>query len=105
MKILKLLFALTAVFTVFMACEDETVTNYALQDISAPQNVTANFSIAQDDTGMLTITPAGEGASTFTINWGDEQQSEVTIDAGQSASTVFEEGEYLVRVTATGATV
>ena len=104
MKILKLLFALTAVFTVFMACEDETVTNYALQDISAPQNVTANFSITQDDTGMLTITPAGEGASTFTINWGDEQQSEVTIDAGQSASTVFEEGEYLVRVTATGAT-
>jgi len=104
MKIFKLLVALTVVLTVFNACEDDVVTNYALQDVSAPQNLSANFDIAQDDSGMLTITPAGEGASTFTINWGDEEQTEETINAGESASNTFPEGEYMVRVVATGAT-
>ncbi|MEH6658549.1 hypothetical protein [Leeuwenhoekiella marinoflava] len=104
MKILKLLVAFLAVVTVFTGCEDDVITNYAFQDISAPQNLTADFDIAQDDSGMLIITPAGEGASTFTIYYGAEGSEPETINAGETASYTYAEGEYLVRIVATGST-
>ncbi|MBH12103.1 MAG: PKD domain protein, partial [Leeuwenhoekiella sp.] len=104
MKILRLLIAFLAVAQVFTACEDDVVTNYALQEISAPTGVAANFAITQDDTGMVTITPVGEGASTFTIDFGVEGEAPQTINAGESVTYTYTEGEYLVRITATGAT-
>lgn len=104
MKILRLLIAFLAVAQIFTACEDDVITNYALQEISAPTGVTANFAITQDDTGMVTITPVGEGASTFTIDFGVEGETPITINAGESTTYTYAEGEYLVRITATGST-
>ncbi|RXG15922.1 hypothetical protein DSM03_103107 [Leeuwenhoekiella aestuarii] len=104
MKILKLLVAFLAVVTVFTGCENDVITNYAFQDISAPTGVTANFGITQDDTGVVTITPVGEGASTFTIYFGVEGSEPETINAGETASYTYTEGAYLIRIVATGST-
>ncbi|MAW94054.1 MULTISPECIES: hypothetical protein [unclassified Leeuwenhoekiella] len=104
MKIFKLLVLVLTVVTAFTACEDDIITNYAFDDISAPQNLNANFEITQDDSGLVTITPVGEGASTFTITSGIEGDTPVTINAGESTSFTYTEGEYLVKIVATGAT-
>ncbi|MGO4911656.1 hypothetical protein [Leeuwenhoekiella sp. W20_SRS_FM14] len=104
MKILRLIVAFLAVITVFTGCEDDVITNYAFQDISAPTGVTANFGITQDDTGLVTITPVGEGASTFTIYYGVEGAEPETINAGETTSFTYTEGEYSIRIVATGST-
>lgn len=106
MKIFKLLFAFVFLASVFIACEeDDNDVSYAFQNISAPTNVVANFAVAQDDTGMVTVTPAGEGASTFDIYFGAADNEEaVTVDAGESASYTYPEGEYTVRVVGVGPT-
>ena len=104
MKIFKLLVLVLTAVTAFTACEEDIITNYAFEDISAPQNLKANFVVTQDDSGLVTITPVGEGASTFTVYSGIEGDSAVTINAGESVNFTYTEGEYLVRIVATGAT-
>ncbi len=104
MKIFRLLVLVLTAVTAFTACEDDVITNYAFEEISAPQNLAANFEVTQDDSGMVTITPVGEGASTFTIYSGIEGDEPVTINAGESASFTYVEGDYVVRIIATGAT-
>lgn len=104
MKIFKLLVLVLTAVTAFTACEDDIITNYAFDDISAPQNLKANFEVTQDDSGVVNITPVGEGASTFTVYSGIEGDTPVTINAGETVSFTYLEGEYVVRIVATGAT-
>ena len=102
MKIFKILAILTISVLVFTGCEDEEITNYAFQDISAPENVSAQFDVSQDDSGTVTITPSGEGASMFQIDLGNGETAEIA--AGESVTTVYDEGEYLVNIVAVGST-
>ncbi|MCH4822275.1 hypothetical protein ML462_03735 [Gramella lutea] len=102
MKIFKILAMLTISLLVFTGCENEEITNYAFQDISAPENVTAAFDISQDDTGTVTITPSGDGASVFQIDLGNGETAEIA--AGESVTTVYPEGEYEVSIVAVGST-
>ncbi|MCM4157314.1 PKD domain-containing protein [Gramella sp. AN32] len=105
MKIFRLLTVLFISTLGFTACEDEEITNYAFDDISAPTNVTAAFDIAQDDSGTVTITPSGEGAQIFQVYFGDaENETPVEVANGETISYTYGEGEYLVRVVAVGST-
>ena len=72
MKIFRILAMLTISLLLFTGCEDDEITNYAFQEISAPTDVTADFDISQDDTGTVTITPSGVGAQTFQIDLGND---------------------------------
>ncbi|APG60663.1 hypothetical protein [Christiangramia salexigens] len=101
MRILQFLAVLAISLLCFTACDEEEITNYAFQDISAPVNVTADFEVTQDDTGTVTITPSGEGASMFQVYFGDtENETATEISAGDSLTHVYAEGEYFVRVVA-----
>lgn len=93
---------LTISLFLFTGCEDDEITNYAFQDISAPENVTAAFDVSQDDTGTVTITPSGEGAQVFQIDLGNGESAELA--AGESVTTVYPEGEYMVKIVAVGST-
>lgn len=105
MKIFRILAMLTISLFLFSGCEDEEITNYAFQEISAPANVTASFDVTQDDTGTVSITPSGEGATTFEVYFGDEENETPAIAAaGETLTHVYEEGEYLVRIVAVGST-
>ena len=70
MNYLKTLLVLIIFGAAFVACEKNEV-SYAFQEISAPTNVEAVFDIAQDDSGLVTITPSGEGAQSFNVYYGD----------------------------------
>ena len=78
--IISTLFATLLLFT----CVEELENNLDfVNDISSPTNVSALVSITQDNTGMVTITPTGEGVVLFTIDFGDGNISE-TINPGNS---------------------
>lgn len=102
MKIFKFLAMLTISALLFTGCEDEEITNYAFQEISAPTDVTADFDVSQDDTGTVTVTPSGEGAQSFQVDFGNGET--VELASGESATTVYDEGVYLVKVVAVGST-
>ena len=104
MKIFKFLALLTISVLLFTGCEKEEITNYAFQEISAPTDVNANFNVSQDDSGEVTITPSGEGAQVFQVYFGDGDDSPVEVAPGETVSYTYDEGEYLVRVVAVGAT-
>ncbi len=104
MRIFKFLAMLTISVLLFSGCEKEEITNYAFQEISAPTNVEANFDVAQDDSGNVTITPSGEGAQVFQVYFGDGDDSPVEVAQGETVSYTYGEGEYLVRVVAVGST-
>jgi len=102
MKIFRILAMLTISLLLFTGCEDDEITNYAFQEISAPTDVTADFDISQDDTGTVTITPSGVGAQTFQIDLGNGETGEIAN--GESVTTVYDEGEYMVEIVAVGST-
>ncbi len=105
MKIFKILALLTISSLMFTGCDDDEITNYAFQEISAPSNVTAAFSVTQDDSGTVSVTPSGDGASVFQIYFGDvENETPVEARPGETVTNVYDEGEYLVRVVAVGPT-
>ena len=71
MRILKnftVLFFLTAFI---ISCVDENESNADfVGTISEPTNISALVSITQDNTGLVTITPTGEGVVTFHVDYG-----------------------------------
>ncbi|MFT7188509.1 MAG: hypothetical protein ACI9AV_001777 [Sediminicola sp.] len=104
MKHIKKLLVLFLVINVFNSCDNEE-TSYVLDDISAPTNIKAVFNISQDDTGTVTATPTAEGASTFEIYFGDvEGETPTIVSPGETATYVYGEGEYNLRIVAIGMT-
>lgn len=86
---------------VIFACseEDDTVN---LDQIAAPTNVSAAVRVTQDNTGLTTLTPLGDGVANFTIAFGDNSEPSDIIRPGSSVEHIYEEGTYEISVTAKG---
>lgn len=67
---------------------------------SAPAQLSALFSITQDNTGLVTITPNGEGGVTYDIYYGDGTATPVQVGAGKSTQHTYKEGVYDVKIVA-----
>lgn len=61
------------------------------------------FEISNDNSGNVKITPTGEGASSFTINFGHGTgaSASATVNPGGSATHSYPEGSYTVTIVAT----
>ena len=102
MKIIKQLSVLFLVINLFNACTKKE-TSYALQEISAPTAVSAEFNIAQDESGEVSVTPSAVGASAFEVYFGDvENETPTPLALGETAVHVYAEGEFTLRVVAVG---
>ncbi len=98
-----LVFFLATAFVV--SCADDDDISFALQDISAPTDLNAVFDIAQDDSGQVSVTPVGVGASVFQVFFGDVQNEVATeVAPGETIAHVYAEGEFALRVVGVGAT-
>ena len=98
-----LIFFLATAFMV--SCVDNEEVSFALQDISAPTNLNAVFDIAQDDSGQVSVTPVGEGASVFRVFFGDmENETATEVSPGETITHIYEEGEFTLRIIGVGAT-
>jgi len=93
------LFLLTA-FT--MSCVDENESNADfVASISEPANISALVSITQDNTGLVTITPTGEGVVSFHVDYGDGSDISESFNPGNSTQHTYTEGSYEAVITGT----
>ncbi|CAL1516719.1 hypothetical protein [Chitinophaga sp. MM2321] len=73
-----------------------------LKTATAPTDEAVNFKITNDNSGLVTITPHSAGASAYDIYFGDATTEPAHIMPGQSATHIYKEGVYPVKVVATG---
>ncbi|RXJ51441.1 PKD domain-containing protein [Gelidibacter gilvus] len=102
MKTVKYIFSLTLiVFTLFGCSQDDVDTSF-VDKIAPPSNVSASVTVSQDNTGAVTITPIGEGAVSFKVDFGDNSDPSEVIASGKSLNHIYEEGTYTVIIIANG---
>ena len=75
-----------------------------IETVTAPAALSAMFDITQDNSGMVTITPSGEGLAYFNVYYGDAVTTPVKINPGGSTQHKYAEGVYNVRVVGVGIT-
>lgn len=98
MKHIKYLFV-AFLLIVFSGCqEDDGLLEVNMED---PTNVSADFIITHDNSGVVTIFPSAEGANTFVIEYGDGSGSSDSFPVGDKVSHTYAEGTYEVTIIAT----
>ena len=70
----------------------------------APAKLSAMFNITQDNTGLVTIYPNGEGVAYYNVYFGDGTAAPVKVMAGENVQRKYKEGNYDVRVVGVGIT-
>lgn len=98
-KILNLLTAFILVLTI-TSCEEENNFNYVLFEDEAPADVQSTFEVATDNSGLVTVTPVATGVSSFRVLFGDPDNTEALIGRNLTATNVYPEGNYTVRIIA-----
>ena len=101
MKTFKYILSLILITTLIWSCNEDNFgdTNF-LDSITVPSNVAAVYSITQDNSGLVTITPTAEGASSFDVYFGDATAEPENVEAGSNVQHTYAEGSYQVKVVA-----
>ncbi len=86
---------------IFWGCDNESDNLGFLNNAPVPSNLSAHFEVAQDNSGLVTITPLGDGANTFIIDFGDGSGTSDPIAAGESIPHAYDEGAYQLGITGT----
>ena len=97
MKILKYISSIALLLIILVACEEEEFGNLDfVNNTPIPTNVTAVYDVTQDNTGLVTLTPTGNGVTKFIIDFGDGTTEQVTLVPGENVQHTYEEGVYNV---------
>ena len=91
----------TLLLLAFLGCEDDDRELQYLDAIEAPTEFELQFRTTQDNSGLITMTPSAIGASKFDIAFGDGSGDAVTLNPGETAERVYEEGNYTITAVAT----
>lgn len=102
MRILNYVLKYCFVALVLVGCVQDDDNVDFVNDIAAPTNVSAIVSVTQDNTGLVTFTPLGEGAVGFTVDFGDGSNPSEVIEPGESVQHTYSEGSYGAAITAVG---
>jgi hypothetical protein len=101
MKPIKYLFSALLLGLVLTACTKKDFTDVSfVESASAPDKLSALFTITQDNSGLVTITPNGEGAVSYDVFFGDATTTATKVLAGKSTTHVYKEGVYNVKLVA-----
>ena len=84
------------------ACASDNEVFETVDSIAAPSNISADIVISQDNTGSVTITPNGEGASQFEIYFNDGSDENAILSIGESVERMYPEGNYQVKIVGIG---
>ncbi|SHF08877.1 hypothetical protein SAMN05444274_103454 [Mariniphaga anaerophila] len=101
MKILKYNIAFILILLATVACVKED-NLFSLEHITAPENVNAVFDVTQDNTGLVTIIPNSEGATSYSVDFGDGTSAELKML--ERVTHIYTEGVYQVEIAAHGIT-
>ena len=105
MKVLQYILGITFLLSVATGCTKETNDDVSLAANGAvPVKLSALFEITQDNSGLVTITPNGEGAASYDIYFGDATTTPATVLAGKNITHKYAEGVFTVKVVARSVT-
>ncbi len=105
MKNLKYLILICTSLTLLNSCKKDIYDDLSfINSATAPAKLSALYNITQDNSGLVTITPMGEGASSFDVYYGDSTVNPVKVLAGKSTQHVYKEGLYKVKIVGYGLT-
>ncbi|GGK55237.1 MULTISPECIES: hypothetical protein [Flavobacteriaceae] len=102
MKTLKYILSFALIF--FISCSDDLNDVNFVDNIQAPANVSAQFLIKQDNTGLVTISPNSEGGVSYDVTFGDGSSDVVSLNQGESVQRTYAEGTYPIGIEAIGIT-
>jgi hypothetical protein len=107
MKNIKFIFGFVCLLAIGVSCTVDGIDDDTsfIDTAVAPTNVAAFYNITQDNTGLVTITPSGEGAVSYDIYYGDSTSANPAyVPQGKNTSHIYKEGTYTVRIVAFGIT-
>ena len=99
MKRFKYICLFALITSLAAGCKKDRFTDTSFVSTAAPASKPgAMFTITQDNTGLVTITPGGEGSVSYDIVLGDTTKTPVSVPAGSSVKHVYPEGTYQVQI-------
>ncbi|MDC8005155.1 PKD domain-containing protein [Aureisphaera galaxeae] len=96
-KILSIICLISTV-ALFIGCAEDDDLGL-VNGIAVPSNLALQVQMAQDNSGLATLTPSGESASLFTIDFGDGSDT-AEVSPGSSVEHVYSEGSFEATLTA-----
>jgi hypothetical protein len=99
MKKIKNILTLFTVLLVIHSCKDDEF-EATLFALDAPSEVQTTIEVAEDNSGLVTVSPAAVGASSFQIFFGDPNNSQAIVGRDKMSTNVYPEGNYTVRIVA-----
>ena len=101
MNAIKYFLSAFLMIALFAGCEKADTNDLSFVDAAAaPAKLSVMFDITQDNTGLVTITPNGEGAIYYDVYYGDATTTPVNLAAGKNTTHVYAEGVYNVKIVA-----
>lgn len=101
MNTVKYFFSIALSLLIIAGCTKTEYDDVSFAESAAvPGNLTALFEITQDNTGLVTVIPNGEGGTTYDIYYGDGTTTPASVTAGGKMQHVYPEGVYDVRIVA-----
>lgn len=99
MKLIKYFFSIALFAVVISGCKKVTNDDVSfLESDKAPVALSAFFEITQDNSGLVTITPNGEGVAYYEVYYGDATTTPVKVQPGKNIQHAYAEGVYNVKV-------
>lgn len=95
---------ITCILSIFLliGCSEDDERFIYLKEAPAPSNLSAEIEYTNDNSGEVTITPSGNGVSSYQIFFGDDTEEPVEVEVGSNVSHTYAEGTYELRVIAIG---
>lgn len=87
--------------TILIGCSGDDTSLDSVTNAPAPTNLSALFTITQDNSGLVTIAPRGEGLVKYDVYFGDATAEPAEVNVGGTVDHTYAEGQYNVKIVAT----
>lgn len=102
MKTIKYLLSIFMITALVISCNEDEVNLDFLNNAAAPTNISAGVNVIPNNTGLTQITPTGDGAVSYIVEFGDGSEPSESLAPGEYAEHIYVEGTYEAIITATG---
>jgi len=98
MNAIKYFLSITLVLAVFTGCKKEYTDTSFVNNAAEPAKLGVMFNITQDNTGLVTLIPSGEGVTSYDVYYGDGGDAFMKVAAGKTLQHKYAEGVYNVKL-------
>jgi hypothetical protein len=103
MNAIKYIYSAFLMAAILISCQKIETDDISFVDTAgAPAKLSVLFNITQDNSGLVTITPNGEGAIFYEVYYADGTTIPANLAAGKNTTHVYAEGVYDVKIIAHG---